>query len=105
MRSEKVKLEKTTPDLKKRVFHGSSILFIGKHESIRMLFELQRLHINGLKIYDYGQSLSAKVAVRAGYGERIFSEEINDDVMKKQMYAGINNMEYIPCNVSDDFDK
>ena len=102
MRSEKVKLEKTTPDLKKRVFHGSSILFIGKHESIRMLFELQRLHINGLKIYDYGQSLSAKVAVRAGYGERIFSEEINDDVMKKQMYAGINNMEYIPCNVSDD---
>lgn len=102
MKYEKVKLKKTTPDLKNLIFHGSSILFIGKHESIRMLFELQRLHIKGLKIYDYRQSLSAKVAVRAGYGERIFSEEINDDAMKKQMYAGINNMEYIPCNVSDD---
>ena len=66
MRSEKVKLEKTTPDLKKRVFHGSSNFIYWKHESIRMLFELQRLHINGLKIYDYGQSLSAKVAVKGG---------------------------------------
>lgn len=63
MKYEKVKLKKTTPDLKNLIFHGSSVLFIGKHESIRMLFELQRLHIKGLKIYDYRQSLSAKIAV------------------------------------------